>query len=121
MSGVEPGQTFGRWTVVRPASPRTEHHGERQQQRPRAHVRCVCGREKRVEVRDLRNGRGRGCTSGRCRQAWAVEQAVARARRGGEDEVAQLEAAIELLQKQIADDPIDEWKPAAHPDKSFEN
>ena len=34
---------------------------------------------------------------------------------------AQLEAAIELLQKRIEEEPIDPWEPPAHPDKSFEN
>lgn len=73
---IERGTTYGRWTVMRTAPPK--HVGR--QKRQQVACRCVCGKEKLLEPRDLEAGRTSGCKSGRCREQWAIDQAVEEAR-----------------------------------------
>jgi hypothetical protein len=54
---VEPGQRFGRWTVVNPDAGRDKpYNGMRL-----VLVRCECGTEKAVRLGNLRNGDSTGC------------------------------------------------------------
>lgn len=61
-----PGDTVGRWTVVRHASPVERWHGTKVVRRHRVYVRCICGYEKPVEELALAKRRTRGCTSRMC-------------------------------------------------------
>ena len=93
MSSAEPGQTFGRWTVIRRATP-FEPPSRRPKTRARVLARCVCGAEKLLMARDLTSGRAGGCASVACMHDWAVEQAIMRAHRGAEDEASALDSAL---------------------------
>jgi len=71
-SKVQRGQRFGRWTVVRYASPAPQPYGVRDGRvyHRRLHVRCVCGFERDAWERDILRGDSRGCRLASCRHAY---------------------------------------------------
>lgn len=83
MSGgrVEVGSKWGRWTVVRRASP-AQRYSERGT-RARVVVRCVCGNvERAVFECDLQARKTTGCRSLRCRVRWEVRRELLEALAG---------------------------------------
>lgn len=69
---VELGSKWGRWTVVRRATP-APRYGARYA-RARVHVRCVCGRTAIAWVCDLQAANTSGCRSATCRARFAAAE-----------------------------------------------
>jgi hypothetical protein len=55
---LEPGQRFGRWTVIKEVAPRIFPSG---QYRRTSHVICSCGNERRINVYSLVRGDSKRC------------------------------------------------------------
>lgn len=72
---IEVGATFGRWTVVRRASPARRSSAEAYD-RARVVVHCVCGRERYAFEVDLHTGRTQGCSSSKCAAKWEAVQGI---------------------------------------------
>lgn len=94
------GKTLG-YVVPAPAA-KSPNGGRR-----RVWAECVCGFRRRLLERDLLIGRSKGCSSGRCREAWKAEEARREERdltlRDAIDELAELcpGGSIELAASRV--------------------
>lgn len=65
-----------RWTIVRKLSPMPRRASDPTRNRPRAHVRCVCGFERVLWLEEITQGRSSGCNSHRCRARFEAARDV---------------------------------------------
>lgn len=92
---MSPGDRYGRWTVVRQATP-AQRRPSTPTMRKRVLVRCMCGFEKLAYVQDLRSGRSKGCNSARCRTTHQARASLS----------AEVEGVVrEEVERQLAEQP----------------
>lgn len=99
MSGrIEVGSKWGRWTVIKHASP-APRYGE-PGARARVVVRCVCGASQTAFENDLRSKKSGGCRSAKCSAKHEAAEALRehlRARAAARSAELEVELAAFLL------------------------
>lgn len=95
-SRLEVGSKWGRWTVVKHASP-AQRYGE-PGARARVVVRCVCGASQTMWENDLRSRKSGGCRSAKCAAKHEAAEALREhLRAGAAARSAELERELETF------------------------